>query len=163
MTKALALAAGAFVVFNRTGDQMEIELHEAREWPLPSGAVQKFPAGWSGLAPAAAAAKWIAEGAARAIVGEPVQGALTPRQQAVLARAADEIDRLNQQTAGAADGVPLDGSEEVDLTKLSDEQLRAIATQLGIKLTRKLAKRDALIAAIVDKAQPQPSCDEGDA
>lgn len=125
---------------------MQIHLHETREWPTPSGAMQQFPAGWSGDVPDAAAAKWISEGVAERIAAPPVAGALTPRQTAILARAADEIEALaGQQGAPVGDDADDDGGE-VDLNAMTDDELRLTAESLGIKPGRK--SRAKLIEAI---------------
>lgn len=145
---------------------MEIEMLADREIKLPSGAKQVFKAGWSGDAPDADAARWVGEGAARRVASAPAAAvALTPRQTAILARAADQIDAMQN---GAAAAVPAsddgetgeagepgddgDDGEEVDLTTKSLPELRDLATRLGVKWTPKTS-RDTLISKIVAAAE----------
>lgn len=140
---------------------MDILLHEARTVVLPSGARQTYPAGWTGDAPDAAAREWIGEGVAVRLGPSPVAaGALTPKQTAILAAAANEIEKAQvaataAATAPASDGTSEgapddDGMGEVDLEAMSDEQLAAIAADLGITPGRRTRAR--LIDAIAKKA-----------
>lgn len=150
---------------------MDITLTEARKVKLPSGAVQMYPAGWSGEVPSAHARQWIEEGVAMANAAPVRAGHFTADQTAILAAAADEILSAARAAADGEDGA--DGTEEeggaddddtadgvvaavdddgeiVDLSMKSDDELRAIAEGLGISPGRK--KRETLIATIEAKA-----------
>lgn len=139
---------------------MDILLHEARTVMLPSGARQTYPAGWTGNAPDDAAREWIGEGVAVRLGPSPVAaGALTPKQTAILAAAANEIEKAQIAATAAAtaaatspisDGTGEGVTDEVDLEAMSDEQLAAIAADLGITPGRR--SRARLIDAIAKKA-----------
>jgi hypothetical protein len=135
---------------------MDILLREARAVTLPSGARQTYPAGWTGDAPEAAARAWIDEGVAVRLGPSPVAAAaLTPKQTAILAAAANEIEKAQiaataAATAPVSDGTGEGATDEVDLEAMSDDQLAAVAADLGITPGRR--SRARLIDAIAKKA-----------
>lgn len=128
-------------------------MKEERRVTLPSGAIQTFPVGWSGEAPDLEARQWIEDGAAeRLSPAAPVAAPFTPRQAAILAGAADEIDRQAQQQQVSELTVdPDEQGGEIDLNAMTDEQLEHVGEQLGIKRGRK--SRERFIEAIERKAQ----------
>lgn len=80
---------------------MEIRLKQKREIELPSGAVQTYPAGWTGPVDDVIAMHWIGEGAADPL--SPGAVVFSNAQAAVLAAAADQIliEAAGHMAAGA--------------------------------------------------------------
>lgn len=102
---------------------------------LPSGAKQTYPVGWSGDVDDVVAATWCGDGRARYVAGT-VAG-LNEAQTAVLAAVADNIlfeQHITQLQAA--------------LAEMSDAEIRDLAKQSGMKVTKKTT-RDAMIAAII--------------
>lgn len=139
---------------------MQIYLNEPRAWPTASGAMQVFPAGWSGEAPGDAAQAWIDEGVAEPVGPAPaVAASLTPEQTGILAAAADAMaaQRRALEGTGAAAG---DDDDTIDLETLKKAELVDIAAGFGLETTGQTKAQ--LIAAIVTATQ-QGEDDEGQA
>lgn len=138
---------------------MDVLMLKERRVTLPSGATQTFPAGWSGDVPDLEARQWVEEGAAeRLSPAAPVAAPFTPRQAAILAGAADEIER--QAQAQNAPDLTVDPDEqggEIDLNAMTDEQLDHVGEQLGIKRGRK--SRERFIESIERKAKQLDAAD----
>lgn len=133
---------------------------EKRSVPLASGAMQTFPAGWTGNVPNECGAQWVAEGAAVPLLGASAQS-FTPEQHAVLAYAADQALAIaaEQQAAAQSDAVDAsaDAGDELteELPNASDDDLaledltkaELLELAVGIEGSDKMRKSE-LIEAI---------------
>jgi len=124
---------------------MEIQTSAECKRTLPSGAVQVYPAGWTGDVDEATARGWIADGKAVHVL--PATAALTVAQTVVLAAAADEIIKQAQQ--------PADEPAPIVLDDLTLTELKQVAESVGLVYPAKITK-PKLIEALTAHAVVMP-------
>lgn len=130
---------------------MDITTNRKCSAALPSGAVQNFPANWSGSVDDALGAQLLKDGAAVATLAEAAAPTLTAMETAVLKAAAGEIIAQHQGQPVPA-GEPA-ATEPDPLEGLSRSDLNQLAKHAGVDNYKRLS-RDELVAALHAKAQP---------
>lgn len=116
---------------------MDVRMLQDRTIELSPTISQTFPAGWTGGVHPDLAKQWIEEFAAEGLGPKP--GQFTAEQTQILADAAEQIAEAQRQAAQI-------DNEPPTLESLSDEQLHAMAGDLGIAADGK--SREELIGEV---------------
>lgn len=138
---------------------MQIFLIEPREIKLPSGAVVKYPAGWSGSVPDEHGEAWCAEGAAQPLDSDAPVPVLSPRRVHILGQLADAIDA---QAAAAAAPSGDTAGEEVKLEDLTVAELKEVAAGAGVTLPARVTKAQ-IVELLNAKAAENAAASQGQA
>jgi hypothetical protein len=135
---------------------MRIKLLTAKTAVLDKLNSQTWPAGWAGDIADDIVKSWPAADYEILPVAPvaPVPGvipaaALTPKQVAILAAAADDAERMVASGEGIVEPTvePVVETDEVDLNAMTATELRAVAKQVGIPGTKAMTKAE-LVAAL---------------